>query len=596
MVVTMIMKLPAPLLWILLSTNAFPLTHHHARSSVVQRQHSRLHRLSQQSHTVLLSTMSNNPLSHSLPNDDDGNKNEHDEELHRRLHHHDQVHEQQKLSSRKDEYRSLEFSNGNFDAVSPLSSSSLFSNNLTSSLRQQRIQREYNIQQQFVPYSNALWELREKCNLLQVEIQQYVEQIKQHNEQGNPVRPFILDRVLTLEKKLDQLQQQDPEYVYHTSIQQLGIIRRKQELLLQQHQQQQLTPRQVEKRREKYALLCEKYQTQIASAKSCLPQYNYHGLWIGKYGNNPQNGANEYDVINITYVGNEHQDMMIATKVTSYHGNVPMDEITFQVPLYPVNPISTSQPSSVMSSPKSNAEGGKSGVGDNVNGVGIQLPPIPLSPNAASKWGISKLSRFYGYGQVAEQQYQNHHWVPGQFIVINQNYFSFAWLPTPSAASSSSSVQSSDVNPQEQQTQIFFGRPSPELVLKLLAKKNTNSYDLATATTKNPNDDSNIVHQIMQQQQQDKAKEDDNVKRNPNASAPKQDDYEFPSITAKRILPPSSYKNSLQYQREHASRCMDLTYEQILDEIDVQYHNPYGNGIWHHCLDENGDDDQCYFE
>ncbi len=594
------MKLPIPLLWLLLSTNAFPLTHHHRHSPVVQRQH-RLDRLSEQSHTmitVLRSTMSNNPLSHSLPNDDDENVNEHDEDMHRRIHHHDQVHQQQQPSNRKDEYRSIEFSN--FDSVSPLSSSSLSSNNLTSSLRQQRIQREYNIQQQFVPYSNALWELREKCNLLHIEIQQYVVQIQQHNEQGNPVRPYILDRVLTLEKKLDQLQQQDPEYVYHTSIQQLHIIRRKQQQLLQQQQQQHLTPRQIEKKREKYALLFEKYQTQIASAKSCLPQYNYHGLWIGKYGNNPQNGGNEYDVINITYVGNEHQDMMIATKVTSYHGNVPMDEITFQVPLYPVNPVTTSQPSSSMSpsvrDPKSKSDGGKSGVGGPGNSVGIQLPPIPLTPNAASKWGISKLSRFYGYGQVAEHQYQNHHWVPGQFIVINQNYFSFAWLPTPSTATSSSSVSSNGENPQEQQTQIFFGRPSPELVLKLLAKKNTHSHDLATSTTKNSTNDSNMIHQIMQEQQQDKEKEDDDGKRNPNASAAKQEDYEFPSITAKRILPPSSYKNSLRYQREHVSRCLDLTYEQILDEIDVQYHNPYGNGIWHHCLDENGDNDQCYFE
>jgi hypothetical protein len=539
-------------------------------------------------------------------------------------------HSSSSSSSNINDYRSIEFHH--LDAISSsssASSSASFSSNTTtmtssssssSSLRQDRLQREYDAQQQFVPYSNALWELREKCRLLHNEIQQYTQQIEQLERRQQPVRPFIIDRRITLEKKLQQLQQQDPEYVYHTTLQQLQFIRQKQQQLLefQQQQQQQsssfwstsrvkqLSPRRIEAKLERYSALLQQYQTQIKSAKSCLPQYNYHGLWIGKYGNTANGGAgsstitNDYDLINITYVmGNKYhpQDMLIATKVTSFHGNVPMDEITFQVPLPPTNPMTLY--SNDMTTPTSKSSSS------------ISLPPIPLSPNAASKWGISQLSRFFGYGQVAEPQYQNHHWVPGQFIVINANYFSFAWLPTTSTVTPTTGTSSSSSQPQ--QSQIFFGRPSPELVLKLLAKKNTvhhNPPDVATnPTTKATSYDSNIIHQILQQQPEakDETKNVDSNKKKIDVDSPKpqskdtstsnQDDYEFPSITAaQRPYDPNRNNNSLQYQREYANRCLDLTYEHILDEIDVQYHNPYGNGIWHHCLEKNGDDDQCYFE
>ena len=526
-------------------------------------------------------------------------------------HHHPnqpQPQPQQPSFHSQEEYRAMEFHN--LDAQNNNQTTTTSS----SVVRQERLQREYQTQQQFVPYSNALWELREKCRLLHDEIQRYTEQIQTLERQCQPVRPFLLDRQWTLQQKLQSLQQQDPEYVYHTSIQQLRNIRKEQQYLLnlpqQQQQQQQSssssygTPQHIQQQLQRYELVLQSLQTQITSAKSCLPQYNYHGLWIGKYGNSASTTTtgtttNEYDLINVTYVlGNDnHHDMLIATKVTSYHGHVPTDEITFQVPLYPIPTATTTNTHMPpLSSTTAAATTKTNGTPSSSSSSSLPqnsppLPPIPLSPNAASKWGISQLSRFYGYGQVAEPQYQNHHWVPGQFIVINANYFSFAWLP--------SSSNNNNNNNNEPQSQIFFGRPSPELVLKLLAKKNT--IPPVETNDRNPMryDDSNIIHSILPSQFGNHNKKiPEQSPQQPSSTAsssPPPEEYEFPSITAAR------QSQTIQSQRALASRCLDLTYEQILDDIDVQYHNPYGNGIWHHCLEQNGgsnndDDDQCYFE
>ena len=531
----------------------------------------------------LFSTMSNHPPSHSFSNDDNENHIDKDQQKQQQQ----QQQHQYPSNNNRDEYRSIEFQH--LDSESSFfsknnttysSSTTSSSSSSSSSLRKDRLQREYNTQQQFVPHSNALWELREKCHLLQQEIEQYRQQIQQLERQQYPVRPFLIDRRVTLENKLHQLQQQDPEYVYHTSIQQLQLVRHQQQQLLLDQQQQQsssvssssfgsksgtkLTPRQMESKLQKYATLLEQYQTQITAAKSCLPQYNYHGLWIGRYSSSHTGNSGDtttdtgYDLINVTYVqGNDYyNDMLIATKVTSFHGNVPHEEITFQVPLYPITSMTNNNPTTTTTTTPSSSSS-------------AVLPPIPLSPNAASKWGISQLSRFYGYGQVAEHHYQNHHWVPGQFIVINANYFSFAWLPTTTATTTSTSGSSSSNN-EPQQTQIFFGRPSPELVLKLLAKKNTaNSDNGNDDVMRNHNknamyDKSNVIHPMIQQpslpQPDEKKKDDhDNKRQKSNAAVSKQgeeDDYEFPSITAAT----RSNRNTIQYQREYASRCLDLTY------------------------------------
>lgn len=128
-------------------------------------------------------------------------------------------------------------------------------------------------------------------------------------------------------------------------------------------------------------------------------------------------------MINITYQG----DLLIAYKVTG-DKNVPKNEITFQVNLSPM------QPKVVGAFKEQKIEG--------------PLQPISLTEKAAKKWGTTQLPRYKGLGQVAEPGFTNHQWMEGQLIIIGEQYFSFAWVPI--------------------EQQIFFGRPSPELALKML--------------------------------------------------------------------------------------------------------------------------------
>jgi len=110
---------------------------------------------------------------------------------------------------------------------------------------------------------------------------------------------------------------------------------------------------------------------------------------------------------------------MVAYKVTG-DKNVPRGEITFQADLSPRVSQQHEQ----------------------------ALQPITLTEKAAKKWGTKQLPRFNGLGQVAEEGFINNQWMEGQLILIGQEYFSFAWVPI--------------------EHQIFFGRPSPELALKML--------------------------------------------------------------------------------------------------------------------------------
>ena len=124
-------------------------------------------------------------------------------------------------------------------------------------------------------------------------------------------------------------------------------------------------------------------------------------------------------MINVTYAG----DILVAYKVTG-DKNVPRGEITFQADLSPLKrPI-------------------------NGNEETTTLQPITLTEKAAKKWGTKQLSRFNGLGQVAEEGFTNNQWMEGQLILIGLEYFSFAWVPI--------------------EHQIFFGRPSAELALKML--------------------------------------------------------------------------------------------------------------------------------
>ena len=151
----------------------------------------------------------------------------------------------------------------------------------------------------------------------------------------------------------------------------------------------------------------EKYKQQGQDARDALPQFNLEGLWVGKYGDHG------YEMINVTY----HGDVLIASKVTGTK-NVPKGQVTFEVDLSP-----------------------------NVESQDDVLEPIELGEAAAKQWGCKYLQRYSGRGQVAADGYLDSQWIDGQLIMVNE-YFSFAWLPIGH--------------------QVFFGRPTPELILKLL--------------------------------------------------------------------------------------------------------------------------------
>jgi len=105
--------------------------------------------------------------------------------------------------------------------------------------------------------------------------------------------------------------------------------------------------------------------------------------------------------------------MLYAHKVTGDR-NVPKGEVTFQVDLDPLKEM---------------------------------LEPIELGAPAARQWGAKYLSRYGGQGQVAAEGFGNPQLLEGQLILVNE-FFSFAWVPIGH--------------------QVFFGRPSAELTLRLI--------------------------------------------------------------------------------------------------------------------------------
>jgi Cyclin D1 binding domain len=157
----------------------------------------------------------------------------------------------------------------------------------------------------------------------------------------------------------------------------------------------------------------ESYRQEALLARSALPQFNMGGLWIGRFGD-------EFQMVNVSYIG----DTLVAHKVTG-NKNIPKGEISFQVDL----------------SPKSRTD---------------VLQPIELNEESTKQWGRRFLQRFSGKGQVASSGSKQREWMDGQMILVDK-YFSFAWLPIAH--------------------QVFFGRPSPELTLKLLRNNNRPSLE-----------------------------------------------------------------------------------------------------------------------
>lgn len=168
--------------------------------------------------------------------------------------------------------------------------------------------------------------------------------------------------------------------------------------------------------REGNLLEASRFHETAMEARAALPQFNLEGLWVGKY------SENGYEMINVTYRG----DVLLAEKVTGTK-NVPKGQATFQVDLSP--------------------NGGVLGMLGTSSSNDHVLSPIELGDSAAKQWGCRYLPRFAGKGQVAAEGYQDSQWIDGQLIMVNE-YFSFAWLPIGH--------------------QVFFGRPTPELILKLM--------------------------------------------------------------------------------------------------------------------------------
>lgn len=156
----------------------------------------------------------------------------------------------------------------------------------------------------------------------------------------------------------------------------------------------------------------KKLEREVSDVRSSITQLNLEGLWVGKY------GSHGYELINVTYTG----DTMIAYKLTG-DKNVPKGEITFKVDL-------------------------------SHDKMASDLDPIALTESASKQWGIQHLFRFVGHGQVASEGFKSPQWMDGQLIMVG-DYFSFAWVPIGH--------------------QIFFGRPSGELVLKMLKDYETNA-------------------------------------------------------------------------------------------------------------------------
>jgi hypothetical protein len=132
-------------------------------------------------------------------------------------------------------------------------------------------------------------------------------------------------------------------------------------------------------------------------------------------------------MVNVTYAG----DTLLARKVTGDE-NVPAGEISFQADLSP--------PKANYLSSLKNTKNDKQ-----------PLPNIKLTESASKKWNTEELPRFAGLGQVAEKGFRTSQWMDGQLVFLNDDYFSFAWMPL--------------------KYQIVFGRPSIELTVQMMKEQ-----------------------------------------------------------------------------------------------------------------------------
>ena len=204
-------------------------------------------------------------------------------------------------------------------------------------------------------------------------------------------------------------------------------------------------------------------------------------------------------MINVTYSG----DTLIAYKVTGDQ-NIPRGEITFTADL---SPVDNNNGHHIMPGHRNHNLPGPS-----------KLDPILLSESSAKKWGTKRLPRYPGQGHAAEPGFVNNQFMEGQLVVIGEgNYFSFAWVPL--------------------EHQIFFGRPSPELTLKMLREGGGSTLTAGVG-----------------------------------------------------LHAPDLETSDVKEQTEYVSRCLEVTDDTLWDELNEGKVDPF-SCIWH------GDDaEHCYFE
>jgi Cyclin D1 binding domain len=294
-----------------------------------------------------------------------------------------------------------------------------------SPLRRERLHRDENIRSQFVR-GNSLWDLRAEMDDMASKLVKAINAGKNREED-------------VARQALRSFEQRDPELVYMRELADM--------------EQATLDGRAAD---------ANSHREKAIAARSCLPQFNLDGLWVGKY------GSHGYELINVTYVG----DTLVATKVTG-DKNVPRGEVSFapEFCLVQLNEESTCIVT-LTHCILANLHSGLAKLTFKVDLLPLHhsvpikanqhgLTPIQLTEKAARKWGTMKLARYSGQGHVAEEGFQNNQWMEGQLIIIGDEYFSFAWIPI--------------------ENQIFFGRPSPELALKLLRESGVEPLRLLAA-------------------------------------------------------------------------------------------------------------------
>jgi serine/threonine protein kinase HipA of HipAB toxin-antitoxin module len=119
-----------------------------------------------------------------------------------------------------------------------------------SDVRRARMERDLINRQQFVKYGNDLWNLRETMTKLSIKL---MDAVKKHkNKEGKELQSQI-------RAKLRMAESQDPELIYKIELEAM-------------HNAQ----------REGRTQDAELHSKRAFAARSCLPQFNLEGLWVGK--------------------------------------------------------------------------------------------------------------------------------------------------------------------------------------------------------------------------------------------------------------------------------------------------------------------------